>query len=310
MDALFTIVIPVYNRKHLVERTLRSVERQTYRPIHLVLVDNNSTDGSLQFLREYARNNARDGLSVSVLEEKRQGAAAARNRGLEAVESKYMLFFDSDDELRPEAVEAYMRAFSAETDVELVVSRSLYHGVNADSLRKPRRGDMLINHIHHSTLYTLGYAARTSLFRRVGGWNPDLLIWDDWELGIRLLLDVHKIKIVNYIANDIYCTGNSISGDLYSHRAECYEAAISAAERVLASSSRSDGERLASMMNYRRMMLAAHFAKEGRMDLASPLKGDVLSATIGVRRRMLLLLAYNYIRRGGRGFDRVINCFY
>ena len=48
---LFSIVVPVYNREQVVERTLRSIEAQNWRPLHLVLVDNASTDGSLALLR-------------------------------------------------------------------------------------------------------------------------------------------------------------------------------------------------------------------------------------------------------------------
>ena len=51
---LFTIIIPVYNREALVQRTLDSVLAQTHRPLQLVLVDNCSTDGTLQVLQQFA----------------------------------------------------------------------------------------------------------------------------------------------------------------------------------------------------------------------------------------------------------------
>lgn len=307
MNPLFSIVVPVYNRKDLVRRTLRSIECQTYRPLHVILVDNNSTDGSLQVLEQWAESVSTSDFSVSVFEERRPGAAIARNRGLAEVKSEYMLFFDSDDEMRTDAVEHYMQEFIADPDLELVMNRSMRHNANGSvSIIGPRRGNMMLNHIHHSTLCTLGFAVRTSLVRRAGGWNESLHIWDDWELGIRLLLSVRKYKCLQYVANDIYCTGDSLSGMNYSEKEPLYEAAIRAAENSLASSALPDKDRLVCMMQYRRIMLAAHFAGEGRPDLAFPLRDKALSG-LGLRRRWLLRLAYAYIRRGGRGFDRIVN---
>lgn len=310
MDSLFSIVIPVYNREGVVRRTLHSIERQTYRPLHVILVDNNSSDGSLQVLKDWAGSVESSDFKVSVLQEREPGAAVARNTGLAAVESEYMLFFDSDDEMRPDAVEHYMREFASDPGLELVVNCSMRHNADGSvSVVGPRRGDMMLNHIHHSTLCTLGFAARTSIVRRAGGWNGTVRIWDDWELGIRLLLNVHRYKCIRYVANDIYFTANSLSGATYSQKASLYETAITAAEKALASSDYPAKDRLAAMMQYRRIMLAAHFAREGREDIALPLRDRVLSALHG-RRRILMVLAYGYIKRGGRGFDRIVNTFF
>ena len=113
-----SIVIPVRDRETLVGRTLDSVAAQTWRPLHLIVVDNNSADASVRKVSEWAGARASDtGLRVTQLQETRPGASAARNRGLEAVTGRYVIFFDSDDEMMPGLVE---RAMARVGDADIV----------------------------------------------------------------------------------------------------------------------------------------------------------------------------------------------
>ncbi|MCM1005937.1 MAG: glycosyltransferase family 2 protein [Prevotella sp.] len=314
MNETFGIVIPVFNRRKVVERTLQSVRQQTYRPLHLILVDNNSTDGSYEFLKEWADKNKDRELQITVTRELKPGAAAARNKGLELIDTRRMLFFDSDDLLMPHAVEAFMAAFTGEEKPELVMSRARQTGTGSGKsfLLPLRSGSRMDAHIHHGTLRTVGYAASTELFRKAGGWNENLRIWDDWELGVRLLLATQKIAQISDVVCEIFVGNESITGARYSDRAELYEAPIQAVEQVLKKSGLADAPRICALMNYRRIMLAAHFAREGETKLAEEWKDCVHKkiSSYSYRRKALLKLAYWYIRHGGRGFDRIISLLY
>ena len=79
-----SIIIPYYNRERLLERTLQSVKRQTYRPVEIILVDNASTDHSVAVARRF-KEEAEDGMTVHLMRENTPGAAAARNCGLQAM---------------------------------------------------------------------------------------------------------------------------------------------------------------------------------------------------------------------------------
>lgn len=303
---LFSIVVPVYNREQVVERTLRSIEAQNWRPLHLVLVDNASTDGSLALLRRWARSRRTDDFRITIVEEKTPGAAAARNRGLREVDSEYMLFFDSDDEMLPGAVAGYMRAFLGPEEPDLVTSRCYCRALNGKvSPIAARSGDPLIAHIHHATLRTLGYAARTSLMRGVGAWNADIHIWDDWELGIRLLLASEKRVSIPTFSCLIHISPGSVTGDSYAHREPFYDTAIEAARADLAACARKDRNNLLALMDYKQMMLAAHFRREGHPELAERWRAKALEGK-SFGRRLTLRLAYTYIRHGLRGFDRLL----
>lgn len=307
MQQRFSIVIPVYNRAPVLPRVLDSVAAQTWRPLHLVLVDNASTDASARVMREWAAAHACADLEISLLTEYAHGAAAARNRGLREVRSSYMLFFDSDDALAPEAVSRYMAVFQSDSSVDIVCADCMYHPIGRlPRLVRARGGALLDTHIHHCLLRTQAYAVRTELLREAGGWNEQARIWDDWELGVRLLLRNPTVRLEHFVAADIYESEESLTGRSYSEKALYYETPIKAVEQAAQTSGHPAARRVMALMCYRRMMLAALFAREGREDLALPLRDEVLG---NVSRRMGLLLraAYIYIRCGGRGFDRILS---
>lgn len=306
MNEEFSIVIPVYNRAEVVKDTLRSIEAQTWRPIHLVLVDNASSDESLRVLEQWAVEHRAPDFRITVASESKRGAPAARNRGLREVESEYMLFFDSDDVLLPDAVTEYMRAFQSREKLDVVLSPCRWQGVNGKTRVLPfPKGDLLTANIHHSIFRTQGYAVRTSLVREVGGWNENLFIWDDWELGMRLALATERYVRIYKTGALIRESGECITGSNYSQREQYYDDAIEASRKVLSTSRRKDVKRFVALMDYRRMLLAALFSSEGRSDLARKWRSKALQGA-PAGRRFTLRLAYAYIRRGGRGFDRLL----
>lgn len=162
-----TIVIPAYNRAHTLPRTLASVARQTLMPARIVLVDNDSSDLTLAMMQEWAA--AHDCLDVMVLTEKKRGACAARNCGLAKVETDFVMFFDSDDEMLPEHVADFSAAIMSHPDID-IFGRSIIN----ESLDGCRRKayftakDPLFNHLFRSSLSTQRIVVRTSLVRKVG----------------------------------------------------------------------------------------------------------------------------------------------
>ena len=88
-----SVIIPVYNVEQYLERCLDSVVNQTLKDIEIICVNDGSTDGSLQILEKYAKNDAR----IKILTRKNGGLAAARNTGLEHASGEYIGFIDSDD---------------------------------------------------------------------------------------------------------------------------------------------------------------------------------------------------------------------
>ena len=305
MKALLSIVIPVYNRASLVCRCLESVHAQSLRPLHLIVVDNNSSDATPQVISEWSATHADPSLKVTLLNQPMPGASAARALGLEAVDTPYVYFFDSDDAMRPDAARAFADSFAKNPEAQIVAGKVQHHALDGSMRCHGRRGrNTLINHFHHSVLSTQAYAVSTAFLREAGGWNPSLRIWDDWELGIRLLLRSPHVVWMNKVVADMYRQPDSVTGDLYSQRARHYPDVIRAVRRVLQECDHPDRVRLLRLLHGREMMLAALYALEERMDLALPLRAKVLEETAAdPYLRLILRGAYAWRRKGLRGCD-------
>jgi len=104
-SSLVSVIIPAYNRADLVEETLDSILNQTYTNWECILVDDGSTDGTIQLLKEYALKDPRF-IVLSRDDDRKKGANACRNIGLENAKGDYIIFFDSDDLMTPHHIES------------------------------------------------------------------------------------------------------------------------------------------------------------------------------------------------------------
>ncbi len=193
------IVVPVYNREKELVRTFASIVAQTYRPLHVVLVDNGSIDGSLALCRELKARYESDDFEVTVTQEAKRGPSAARNRGLSCVREEFVSFFDSDDTYVPEAIARYMIArymqvFDSHPQVDIVgCTVEMVPEAGSPYRAKAVFSNRVEPHLFHCTLGTQRYAVRTALVRAVGGWREEYMRWEDWELGLRLLLATDRV---------------------------------------------------------------------------------------------------------------------
>ena len=90
----YSVIIPVFNRAELVSATLDSVVAQSCTDWEILVIDDGSTDGTLDVLRSYQETL---GARMQVLQQKHAGPGAARNRGIAAATGTYLAFLDSDD---------------------------------------------------------------------------------------------------------------------------------------------------------------------------------------------------------------------
>ena len=309
---LVSIVIPVYNRAELVKATLESVRKQTHRPLHLVLVDNNSSDYSLQVLQDFKKENETSDFKIDVVEEKTPGACAARNTGAKHVQSEWLMFFDSDDTMDDCLVAEYVKKINqCNGDVDVITTNVDFNKGGQVTYAYFARKEFLVNHIFHACLSTQRYIVRKSLFEQAGGWNNDVKCWNDWELGIRILLKEPQVAVLDsgiYVHVNVH--DESITGACYSQNHERRENAIATAIRAVEKSKFRNKDRIKRLLQARCFVLAGLYKKEGQRELAEAfyaksvqgIKGDMLL-------RVTAPIIYNYVSCGGRGIDRLIRLF-
>lgn len=303
-----TVVVPVYNRREIVVRTLDSIMAQTRLPRKLVLVDNNSSDGSQLELERWAKANRGKGVGIVVCQENKPGACAARNRGLKEADTEYTLFFDSDDTMRPHMIERVSSEFGKHPEADILFWKASFNRGGKERILKYRRTDIFVNHIHHGLLSTQRMAARTELFRSCGGWNENVKIWNDWELGVRLLLNARDVKALPEVLVDVYFQPESITGESFSSRFGRQEEAVAAVVRSLGRAGAS--QRLIANAVMRYAILAGNYAREGNPDMAaSTLHEAMASPGLGRRQRLMMKCAYQWTAAGLRGAADIFGRF-
>mgnify|MGYP003661299564 CR=1 FL=1 len=88
---MFSVIIPLYNKKHYVSRAIDSVLNQTFQDFEVIVVNDESTDGGVELVKE------KYGEQVHLLNQKNQGVSVARNTGIEQAQFPYIAFLDADD---------------------------------------------------------------------------------------------------------------------------------------------------------------------------------------------------------------------
>jgi len=183
MTPVVSIVTPSYNQAEFLEETIRSVLDQDYPAVEYVVVDDGSTDGSVEIVRRHADRIA------WWTQQPNAGQVAAINRGFERTSGEYMGFINSDDTLLPGALTAMVAALESEPDVVMVYGDALYTNAHShetgylpsrtwDPERMVRRAD---NHVvQPSSLW------RRSAWERAGPLNERGYYFFDFEFYLRL----------------------------------------------------------------------------------------------------------------------------
>ena len=123
----FSVIIPIYNCEESLPRCIESVMNQTYADWELILVDDDSTDGSLSLCETYSKKDER----IRLIHQANAGQGAARNNGITAATGEYIVFCDADDFYEKNALEVFAHA-SGDEMPDLIVGgyRDFCHSVD------------------------------------------------------------------------------------------------------------------------------------------------------------------------------------
>lgn len=114
MNALISMIIPVYNVEEYLPACLESVLNQTYKKLEIILVDDGAKDRSGEICEEYKLRDSR----IQVIHKKNGGLSDARNKGMEYATGEYLVFLDSDDVIAGNYVE-YLYSLVCDTNADI-----------------------------------------------------------------------------------------------------------------------------------------------------------------------------------------------
>ena len=200
-EPLVSILIPAYNAQEWVADTLRSALAQTWRRKEIIVVDDGSTDHTLDVLRRFERRQG-----VRIVAQKNQGAAAARNTAFSLSHGDYIQWLDADDLLGPDKIERQMTAperfLSARILFSCAFGKFSYRPYRARFTPSPvwenlTPAEWLIRKMAHNVYMQTGaWLVSHELTCAAGPWNTRLLGDDDGEYFCRVLLAADAVRFV------------------------------------------------------------------------------------------------------------------
>jgi glycosyltransferase involved in cell wall biosynthesis len=186
MSPFFSVVIPVYNRAHVLARALRSVLDQSFQDFEIVVVDDGSTDDPAEAIARFADPRIR------YIRQRNRGGGAARNAGIDAAEGRFIAPLDSDDEFLPGHL-ARMKALVENAPERVGYARVLVNRGDGRMLLKPPRAVRPGEHMATYLLCDRGFVptitvtVERSIARRVR-YSEYLRFGEDTDFAIRLYL--------------------------------------------------------------------------------------------------------------------------
>ncbi|MBN1128545.1 MAG: glycosyltransferase family 2 protein [Chitinispirillaceae bacterium] len=183
---LVSIIIPAFNRAHLLERAIRSVLNQTLYDFELVVVDDGSTDNT-STLPLLVHPDPR--LRYLHLPENR-GVSAARNAGVRATSASLLAFLDSDDEWMPLKLEKQVAWLHQNPAYPIVQTREYWirnnKRVNPPKTHEKFQGDLFSASLERCMITPSSVLLTRSLFEETGGFNESFPACEDYDLWLKI----------------------------------------------------------------------------------------------------------------------------
>lgn len=184
-----SVVIPVYNRRELIERSIESVLRQTVSPCEIIVVDDGSNDGTHDFVKSRFS-------SVKALAQQRSGVSAARNLGIAESQGKWIAFLDSDDEWHPAKIEKQAQWLNENPHVRVCHCDEIWvrNGVRINPKQRHRKqGGWIYRHcLPLCVISPSAVVIHQDVFKEVGVFDETLPVCEDYDLWLRI---THKYEV-------------------------------------------------------------------------------------------------------------------
>ncbi len=186
MNTLVTVVIPTYNRADFILESVNSVLSQSFQDFEILIVDDGSTDDTLQIIQ--GLNNPR----IRVLPQVHQGVSAALERGWQEARGKYIGRVDSDDVWLPTLLETLVPIMERDANVGVAYARA--QGMDetgrplAQLVGAPERfpGETLKSLLYGDFVTPMAVVIRRTAIQQAGGYDESLIGNEDWDLWIRI----------------------------------------------------------------------------------------------------------------------------
>lgn len=194
-----SVIIPSYNRGHIIQRAIDSVLAQTYLPNEIIVIDDGSTDNTVDSLQE-KYSQSLSGITIpkiKILLLSHRGVSAARNAGVATACGEWVAFLDSDDAWQPDKLQEQVKLLSQSLDQSLEQSPT-YHLCHTNEIwirdgrrvnpmdKHQKRGGHIFPHcLPLCCISPSSVLINKSIFCELGGFDESLPACEDYDLWLR-----------------------------------------------------------------------------------------------------------------------------
>jgi glycosyltransferase involved in cell wall biosynthesis len=220
MAEFVSILMPCYNAEKWLKETIDSALSQTWPNKEIIIVDDGSTDNSLQIAKQY------ESATIKVISQENKGGSAARNKALECAQGDYIQWLDADDILAPDKIEKQMKVARDIADQKVLLScswgRFYYRYWKAKFVEDSLWRDLnpvewlIISFSEGSWMSNSAWLVSRTLTELAGPWDERLFMDQDGEYLCRVLTKSNNVVFVpearEYVRrSNLESVGNSLS---------------------------------------------------------------------------------------------------
>ena len=193
-----SVVMSVYNGKNFLKEAVESVLSQTFRDFEFIIVDDGSTDGCLDILRDYEKKDSR----IKIISREKRGLVSSLNEGINIAKGEYVARMDADDISLPGRLEKQIK-FMQEN--KLAICGTWAIGINemGNEVRKlnytPSFESIKIYSLIHNPFIHSSVMFRKDVFEKVGGYKESFKYIEDYELWTRIVYKYNTSNIKEFL---------------------------------------------------------------------------------------------------------------
>ncbi len=179
---LISVIVPCYNQGIYLKETIQSALASTYRPLEIIIINDGSTDDSLELARVLETQHP----EVRVIDQANGGVTKARNTGIAAAQGEYILPVDGDDLISPTYIEQGLAILSSRPEVKVVYCQAEKF---TETTRKPwKLKPFSLQQLAKDNMIFVSALFRKTDALAVDGFSEDMQLGrEDWEFWIKLL---------------------------------------------------------------------------------------------------------------------------
>lgn len=195
-----SVVIPCFNRKKTLSRSIDSVVNQTYKPSEIIIVDDGSTDGTRDFIIKSYPN-------IKYFFQPKKGVSSARNKGIRESSSDWVAFLDSDDEWLPQKLEKQINQLGKYSEIFISHTNEIWirNGVRVNQMKKHQKygGYIFDKCLDICRISPSSVLIHKRVLKDVGVFDEALQVCEDYDLWLRItskysVLFERELLIVKY----------------------------------------------------------------------------------------------------------------